>query len=86
MKKNKILLIALIGAIAGSMLTITVLPLINGLPIIGGGNGGAQTTINVPEENTENVYKAVIKKAMPSQYFPRSRLLSSGLPHSRPLL
>ena len=66
MKKNKILLIALIGAIAGSMLTITVLPLINGLPIIGGGNGGAQTTINVTEENTENVYKAVIKKAMPS--------------------
>ena len=37
MKKNKILLIALIGAIVGSML------------IIGGGNGGAQTTINVTE-------------------------------------
>jgi len=65
MKKNKILLIALIGAIVGSMLTITALPLINGLPIMGS-NGGAQTTINVSEQNTENVYKAVIKKAMPS--------------------
>lgn len=66
MKKNKILLIALIGAIAGSMLTITLLPLINGLPMMGNTSGGGQTTINVPEENTENVYKAVIKKAMPS--------------------
>lgn len=66
MKKNKILMVALVGALLGSMLTITIMPMINALPIMGGGSGGTQTTINVTGENTENVYKAVIKKAMPS--------------------
>lgn len=66
MKKNKVLLISIISAIIGSMITIILLPVINGLPIMSGSSGGAQTTINVPEQNTENIYKAVIKKAMPS--------------------
>lgn len=67
MSKSKIMIIALIGAIMGSMLTITMLPIINGLPFVSSNtNAGGQTTINVTGENTENVYKAVIQKAMPS--------------------
>ncbi|MGL5255699.1 MAG: serine protease HtrA [Proteocatella sp.] len=66
MNKNKVLLIAIISAIIGSMITIILLPVINGLPIMSNYSGGAQTTINVPEQDTENVYKAVIKKSMPS--------------------
>lgn len=65
MKKNKVLLIAIISALISSMITIILLPVINGLPIMNY-SGGAQTTINVPEQDTENIYKAVIKKAMPS--------------------
>lgn len=66
MSKSKIMIIALIGAIMGSMLTITMLPIINGLPFVSKNGAVGQTTINVTGENTENVYKAVIQKAMPS--------------------
>lgn len=66
MKKNKVLLIAIIAAIMGSMITIILLPVINGLPMMSNYAGGSQTTINVPEQDTENIYKAVIKKSMPS--------------------
>lgn len=66
MKPKKYLSLALIGAIMGSMITFMVLPFFSmGSPEQGALAPG-NTVINVTEDQTDNIYKAVISKAMPS--------------------